>query len=297
MLTSVSMVLDQAMVGLLRGKIQLWRNLIFSVVKLVLLWGMAVWLGENNGLTIYFSWVLGSFGSILIIAVALMKNGNNILILPKFHLIKVLWKSAFWHYILNLALLAPGLILPTVVTILLSATQNAFYYTAWMIAGMAFMIPNALATVLYAVGSGSPEEMNGSLRLTVFTSFVVGSIAAAGIFLGAGIILRFFGPAYAAKASWPLRILSIGVIPLTIKLHYVSIYRVNNRIRKAAFLLILGGVVELMLATAGALIGGLAGISLGWLIAVSIEALLMCRTVFQSLKGKVLFYGFQKKLV
>src|SRR5262245_47662118 len=64
-LTAVTLVLDQATIGLLRGELQLWRNAIFAVGKLVVLWLMSRWAAGDGGLPIYTTWTLGNLASIV----------------------------------------------------------------------------------------------------------------------------------------------------------------------------------------------------------------------------------------
>jgi len=45
-----------------------------------------------------------------------------------------------------------------------------------------------------------------------------------------------------------------------------------------------GGLLELCAATLGARLGGLSGLSLGWIIAISIESVFMSRTVYQAIR-------------
>ena len=42
-------MLDQALIGLLWGDIQFWRNLLFAVAKLGFLWAIAAWLPSSAG--------------------------------------------------------------------------------------------------------------------------------------------------------------------------------------------------------------------------------------------------------
>jgi O-antigen/teichoic acid export membrane protein len=51
-LTSAVLVLDQALLGLLRGDLQLGRNVAFGLVKLALLTGLSLWLAGGQGLAI-----------------------------------------------------------------------------------------------------------------------------------------------------------------------------------------------------------------------------------------------------
>jgi len=48
-LTAITLVLDQAMIGLLRGELQFWRNTLFALIKLVALLGAGLWLSHSRG--------------------------------------------------------------------------------------------------------------------------------------------------------------------------------------------------------------------------------------------------------
>jgi len=185
------------------------------------------------------------------------------------------------HHALNLCLQIPGLILPILVTSLLSVRINAYFYTAWMIANLASAGPIALTTVLYAVVVADRTTVIQKTRLTLKLSVLVGLGASGVLMIGAGPVLNFFGASYAQEATWSLRFLGLGVFPLIIRTHYVAINRIYNRIERAAKIMALCAAFELTLATIGAKFGELTGLSLGWLTATCIEAFLMAGTVFR----------------
>jgi hypothetical protein len=67
-LTAITLVLDQALIGLLRGGLRLWRNTIFSVAKLAALFAVSLWLSHAMGLTIYATWAVGNAVSVAALA-------------------------------------------------------------------------------------------------------------------------------------------------------------------------------------------------------------------------------------
>src|SRR5207245_8202952 len=81
-------------------------------------------------------------------------------------------------------------------------------------------------------------------------------------------------------AAWSMRILALESFPCVIKNHYVAVSRVQGRVAHATLLTIVSGSLELGGATLGAYLGGLSGLSLGWLAAVCVEAMYMSRRVY-----------------
>jgi hypothetical protein len=78
----------------------------------------------------------------------------------------------------------------------------------------------------------------------------------------------------------------LAVFPLIIKDHFVSLCRIDGRLARATMIAAAGGVLELIGASAGALLGGLGGLCLGWTAVMCIEAVLMASTVYQATIGR-----------
>jgi O-antigen/teichoic acid export membrane protein len=279
-LTGLAGVLDQALIGLLRGGLQLVRNVVFSVVKLIALLLVTFLLGKAGGAWIYAAWTLGIALSLFVLLRFYSSRGEDRLG-PKFGLLKEMRVDAATHHVYNLSIRAPDLVLPLIVVSLLSAAANANFYIAWMIASFGFMIPVSLSSVLYAVGSGDTAGVNERYRLSIALSAGLGLLVNLVLLAAGGSILSIFGTSYEQGALTTLHILALGVFPETIKAHYLSISRLERRIAKTMPLVIGGTVLELCAALAGALTGGLAAVAAGWLAAVCIEAVVMSRTVFR----------------
>lgn len=285
-LTGVILVLDQAVIGLLRGEIQLWRNICFAATKLVVLFIVGLWFANLYGLTIYATWVVGILVSLLFLAGIVAIKSVRIAYRPQWRLIRSGWREALRHHALNMALLIPALVLPILVTVILSARVNASFYVAWMIASFAFVVPTALTTVLYAVGAADPSVLAQKTRFTLKLSFLAGILVSCLIMISAHHILGSFGSAYAEQAEWSLRFLVLGVFPIIIKVHYVAICRVYDQISGAALRMAGGGFLEVVLAWIGASLGGLLGLSVGWVVAVCFEAIILAPTVAKIAMGE-----------
>lgn len=281
-LTAVTVVLDQAMIGLLRGGLQLWRNACFSVLKLLALWVVGSWFADHSALAIYAVWTFGNLASLAILAGAALLKRIRLVYRPKFGLVRDLGRAALAHHALNLALQAPGYLFPIVVTTVLSASINASFYAAWMIASFTFLVPGHVTTVLYAVGSQNPMILKQKVQMTVRLSLGLGLLTSIGLFLGAGLVLRAFSAQYADQAEWSLRLLGLGVFPLIVKNHFVAIRRIYGQLESTLVMMIVGAVLEVILATLGLIMAGLVGLSIGWIIALCGEAVIAAPIVHRA---------------
>ena len=282
-LTSVGLVMDQALIGLLQGQIQLQRNTVFSAVKLLLLFLTGVMLAANFKLLIYATWVAGSFVSLAYVAtVWLSKTGNkDTAYFPQLKLLRELGGPALKHYTLNLTLKIPGYMLPLLVTALISVENTASFYAAWMIANFLFALPYSFTRTLFAVGSAQQSLLTEKIRFTLKLSFMIGSLGAAALLIVAYPMMGLFGSTYAEQATSTLRILAISIFPIIIKTHYVAVSQIFGRMIKAAKIMAVGSFLELGLAAIGAHLGGLSGLSLGWVIAVCIEGLMTIAPIYR----------------
>jgi O-antigen/teichoic acid export membrane protein len=284
-LTAAGLVLDQAFIGLMRGGLQTARYVLFGVTKLGALALMAVALPTRDGLVICVSWVVGALVAVLPLGrLVVGQPAGARSVLPDWHLLRGRGRAALAHHVLNTGLQFPYLALPVLVTGLLSATDTAYFYAAWTIANMIFLICGALTAVLYAMGVREPHALASHTRFTL--ALGLGCGVAAGVILLAlsDVILGvLFGPTYAERASPVLRVLILGAFPLAIVDHYVALCRIHGRALSASRLVILGGLLQLGMAGVGSRAGGLVDLALGWVVGLSIQALFMIPLVYRTI--------------
>jgi O-antigen/teichoic acid export membrane protein len=285
-LTAITLVLDQAFIGLLRGELQFWRNALFAGAKLIALFAASLWLSHVTGLTIYMTWIIGiGFSLAALVGFALIKRVRpGRMSLPQWGLLRKLGSEALKHHTLNLMLEAPSLILPVLVTILLSTTVNAWFFVAWGLSGVANAASAALATTLYAVSSAQPSALAHKMRLTLGLAFVACVLANCVLLFGSRQILELFGHSYSEQAAWSLRILSIESFPFIIKNHYIALSRIRGQLARTILITIATCFLELGGAAVGAHLGGLNGLSLGWFSAMCIEAICMSPPIYHTIR-------------
>jgi O-antigen/teichoic acid export membrane protein len=262
-ITSATFVLDQALIGVLRGGLQLWRNGIFALSKLVLLPFAAVYLSDRFGMSIFATWVAGTCVSVALLAAVVAARGLPLLARPRWRVLSELGHDVVGHNCLNAAVQAPRLLLPLVATAVISARANAAFYAAYMLATFLYMVPTHLSTVLYAVDTGDAAALRERTRFTMGASIASGVGGAIALALLAHPLLSLFGEHYADSATDSLRILAFVALPTAVKVHYVALCRVKGRMLHGGLVMAIGGVLELLAAGLGAAAGGLTGLSIG----------------------------------
>jgi O-antigen/teichoic acid export membrane protein len=272
-LTSAGLVVDNALIGLLRSDIQLLRNVVLSVAKLVLLVGIAQLSLPNGAFAIYLSLFVSTLLSF--VSVVHLAGFGRLPVSayrPHWELLRRLGGSALQHHVLNLSLQVPSLILPLLVTVLLSATLNGYFYIASMFSSLVFLAPAALSTVLYAAGSREPATFARKMRLTMGASAGIAILANLVIGIGAEPLLAIFGRAYAQEVTIVLRLLVLAAFPAMFKIYFVAFCQTHRQVPRAALLTASGAVLELLAASLGARLGGLEAFTLGYVAAMCVEA-------------------------
>lgn len=286
-LSALTLVLDQALIGLLRGDLLFLRSAVFALAKLAALFAAGIYLTDRSASAIYATWCVGQTVSLLVLAALVLGlRGRAVLALPKVRLLRGLRLTALAHHLFNLGLAAPNWILPLIVTVLLSATANAYFYLAWTVAGFVFVGPIALSMVLYSVAAKPSQPLARPLRLSLLLSLGWGVLASASCFLLGGTVLRLFGPNYALGSQTALLLLGLSVFPQVIKLHYVALVRIWDRLGTGIVYCVAGGLLELGLVTFGVLHGGVSGAAAGWLVAACLQAAMVLPSVVRAARAR-----------
>jgi O-antigen/teichoic acid export membrane protein len=181
--------------------------------------------------------------------------------------VRTMLTSLAGNHVITVGGLAPTYLLPLFVTARLSATENAYFYITWRLAGLFFMVSPSVATSLVAEGSHARRDLLRAARSSIL---LIASLLgpATLLFLGGGrYIMAVFGPGYARHAQVLLLLLVLSAVPDAITNVYVALLRVTQRLRQAA--LLNPGMAALTLGLAWVLLPqlGIAGAGLAWLCA------------------------------
>jgi O-antigen/teichoic acid export membrane protein len=284
-LTAISFIFDQGTIGLLRGGLQLYRNMIFAVAKLLVLPAIAIVLHDQLGIGILFAWVAGTAASLLLVAIRLWYSRTPIFPRPDWQVMRGLGRTALAHNWLNLSITIPATMIPVLVAVVVSPSANAVFYAAWTISGFLKILPVHLSIVLFAVVAADPQLLARKLRFSLRTSLLIGLPGMAILGLGAHLMLGVFGPGYARAGTLTLWLLIISYLPSIPKVHYMAVCRATGRIARAAAVLSVAAVMELAATIAGGLSGGLRGVSFALLAVFIAEGLVTLPPVLRAASG------------
>jgi O-antigen/teichoic acid export membrane protein len=286
MLTGATMVFDEGTIGLMRGGVQLWRNLAASVIKLAVLPATAFLLHDQFGVGLTLSFVLGTALSVIPSAMMLVRGGSRVWHRPDWPALRRLFTVALNHNWLNLAIVTPPRLLPVIVTLVVSPTANGVFYIAWMITSFLFMVPAHLSTVLFAIASASPELIAEKLRFVLRVSLMIGLPVMAVLAISAHFALSLFGPGYAPMGTVPLWLLVAGYLPAMPKAQYIAVSRATNRVGRAAALLGVTAACEVAAVIIGGKIDGLDGLCCTYLGVLIIEGIVTTPTVLRAASAR-----------
>jgi O-antigen/teichoic acid export membrane protein len=280
-LNAVTLVLDEALVGLLQGPLQLMRNFWFSLIKLVALGALAVLPIALNGGELLLTWIAGMVLSVAILGASLRRRGLVDSLRPRLELLRGRGRATFDHNLLNLATYLPRAALPLVVTAVLSAEANASFYTAFMVTSFLAMVPGNVALTLFAVASGDKAALRSKVRMGLLICLAVGLPVSVVVALAARPIMSIFGTQYASSAGTALTILALTYLPFVFHHFFLAISRVQNRVRGAGVFSVFAGLAELAAAWYGGSRGSLTEL-VGWVaIVMAIETVLVAPTVLR----------------
>jgi O-antigen/teichoic acid export membrane protein len=184
------------------------------------------------------------------------------------------FRFSLGNYLVGFFQTAPNLILPIMVLNILGADAAAYYYIAFSVAFILFIIPNAISTSLFVEGSNG-----GSLRQSTIRS----SIAIYALLIPAVIILYFFGDVvlgligeeYAANGFELFRVMIFTSLFLPVAYVYSAVKRVQNRVRE---LVLLNGLIFALLVGLAHICMvnyGIVGIGYAWVISYVISVLVI----------------------
>lgn len=266
-LWSLSVIADYVFIAERRTENMFLRNVMFGLLKLVAVIAIGA-TGARTAFGIFGSWVgAGALALALTFALLVPRLGRHYrpTLAGVGAEIRAMRGAYAGNYLISLGNQLGVFLLPVVVVTRLSATENAYFYVAWLLGGAFFIISSAVGSALFAEGTHDPAALPGQSRAAVRITAILLGPAMVFFFAAAGWLLGLFGHAYAHHATTLLIVLTASAVPDAITNLYVGRQRAEGRLRMPAAMTMCMAVVTV--TTAWILLPpmGLTGAGIGWL--------------------------------
>jgi O-antigen/teichoic acid export membrane protein len=161
--------------------------------------------------------------------------------------------------------ITPIYLMPYVIFNITGARDSAYFYVAYSVASILFMVPSAVSMSLFVEGShNQPLQVNAVKSLILTTVLIVPMILA--IFLFGDKILLLFSKEYALQSFELLKLLAISSLFSPLLFVYLAVEKVH----KGLYMInLVNFLTSLAMIVAGALmlpVYGLIGIGYAWLL-------------------------------
>jgi O-antigen/teichoic acid export membrane protein len=272
-LTSLSIVLDSAMLVVGNPTMQVWRNTVASGWKLAVL-AVALPLSAVDITLSLAAWTTGLFvGNVMALRAAIrwMPGRRTVPLRRATAVIRRQALFAVSHQGLNLALTVSWVMMPLLISWVVTPEENGVFGTVRLPAAQIAVLPYALAMALFAASAGSGLDPERSRRV-LLTSLGASLVLYLLTYVAAYYLLWLFGRGYAVEGVSYLRVMALGGPLLVFKDQFIAHSRVQRKVGSIIPLVLVSAVLEVSLAVAGALRWHLMGAICGWLLALLVQA-------------------------
>lgn len=178
------------------------------------------------------------------------------------------------NYLVGISQTAPNLILPIMVLNILGADAAAYYYIAFSVAFVLFIVPNAISTSLFVEGSNGEALRSNTIKssIAIYALLIPAVIV---LYFFGDVVLGFIGKAYSENGFELLRIMIFTSLVLPIVYVYSAVKRVQNKVRE---LVLLNGFIFVSLITLAYICMinyGINGIGYAWVLSYILGVLLI----------------------
>lgn len=264
---------DQTFVALRRAKYVFLRGLLVNLVRVLLAVALGV-LGGAFGIiaAMGMASLLGVAAGTILLARA--QHAYVPALVFRGDLIRRVLPFSVGTYAADLALAAPGLLLPLVVLHLLDADRAGYFYVGWfagyVLSGVSFF----MAVSLFAEGTHDEAALPMITRKALTIALALVGVGAILVLIIGDQLLLVFGADYSREASGLMRLVAIAALPAAVTNIYLGVLRVRKAIKS---LIAISGVVTLVTLGGSYLflpIVGIAGGGLGLLLGQGVGACL-----------------------
>jgi O-antigen/teichoic acid export membrane protein len=275
--TSIFNLQDNVLTGLRQAVWVPVENIMFSITKIIFL---LLFMNLYRDYGVLFSWTLPVLLTLLPVNWLIFRRlaphnvkhtEEDLALLSTQPFLKYLTGN----YASSLFFLAYTTLPPLLVTRLLGAAANAYFYLPWTITSSLFLVAVNMTTSMTVEAAKDQKNLRKySISIFTHTLKLIGPIVLI-ILAGADLFLQIFGKNYAQEGAMLVRLLVTAAIPHLIISIFLSRWRIQNRIKN--IVLMQAGLCSLILGLSFIFlpIMGIKGVGLAWLFSYTLIAILL----------------------
>jgi O-antigen/teichoic acid export membrane protein len=268
---SLSTLVEQRLVADRKGPLVFLRIFVVVALRLPLLF-IIILSSQPVGLVFLMAGLLGLSGFIGVVtySVTAPSDTRRLLTLPPWA--RPAFRFATVNWLGTLAAQAPIYVVPLIVAVSVTSTENAAFYLAWSITVVGFLIPITIGHVVLAEGGREPHEIENHVR----TGLLLAMISTIGLTLGAlllrGWIPVLFGPDYQLTADILVKLVGASVF-WSITALLIARARAYGQSLLIVALTVTAAISTLGAVLVGVNLGSVHGAADGWLIGNIVTAI------------------------
>jgi O-antigen/teichoic acid export membrane protein len=232
---TVYLLFDAAFIGLGKAKYVLLRAVVYNGLKVPLPALLAaVFTASASPFALFSAWGIGLLVANVLAAAVLFATA-----VPAFRLrpdvdrsaIRSMFRYSAANHVTNVLGAMPGLVLPFMVAIVLSPQNAAYFYVAWVIANLLFIVPGSIFTSVFAEGSRWLPGLRGHALDGLYLSLAILVPMVAAVLLAGPTVLGALKPSYRDAAVPLVNLLAVSAFFVVINVLYITVLRVGKRMR------------------------------------------------------------------
>lgn len=258
--TSMSNIQNVALIALRRADLSMAMNLILGlripILILIAAWGiLGIFSALDITLLIY-----------LIISIFVISRlGVKLKPVIKRRSLNESLGFSLGNYTADIFTIAPSTILPILIVNTIGAENGAYFYVAYSIASLLFIIPSAIATSLFVEGSHNMPLKENIMKSMAFALLLLVPMII-GVFLVGDKLLLLFSSEFSSQSFELLKLLAASSLFSVVTSLYIAIKRVQKDVKMVNYINIVSSVSLICLGYVFILDYGLLGIGYAWLI-------------------------------
>ena len=283
-LTTIFTLQDAVLTGLRAAKWIPLENSLFSLAKLVLLFGFVAALPDSGP---FAAWSVPLLAAVALVTLLIFRR-----LLPLRREAgtvdrRQMIDMAAGNYAGMLFDLAATFFLPILVANLTTPTQTAYFFIPWMTSIAIELVALSMMSSLTVEAAANLDSLRDLARRSLRHSLLLAAVLAAAMAAVGPLLLQFFGEGYADAGTTLLWLLAAGQIPNVVVVLGITIARIQHRGRTVLIVLAAQATMVIALSTVLIETMGIEGVGIAWTATQSALALVLLGTLLRP----VLFEG------